>query len=550
MSLMHKETKLEDDLMLDVIAKDVLALSNAHWKDTTVRDQRNPTDLMIGSKFPHEDRPAQQVVQELIAIYLALQTRWEAFQFYQVWAERGKEGPEPTFQDELTGEAISGMKGLSPSPLVNKLLNALVGLTLKQFTSELQEQVLVLCSEGPTRKAMDEQRQITIQAEESMEQEGLDLIFQAVKHNTDSYKSSVQRLAKERLGIGQDAVLPTTVEARLALFESLVVDYPRDLQRARPYLYQGMVFPYFDNYAPLVSSEQVLLTTPFIMQRKGTTYHFAGGALELLTHNPGLIQVLKFLQDKPMHLMAFKEQHPELFGLQNLSEKVITFVGSGFPLTGVVQHIIGSGTQIRLVDNNAGAIAKAIHFIGIAEKVGAIEPGKFSMLHADARDITYVPSHICEGIVKHESVSGKTVYTLGTDVLDLASALPRNVTEQVMEQAARAIPVIRKRNVVGMSKLLYEEFQLPTKSIYRIAGVVTPPQKVIAGSFPLGDVTSYSLDINVNSGSIFHNRETFKDAEKNLYAWFQEARVNQPEEACDTNENGKCFDPRVSSYYQ
>ena len=145
MSLMHKETKLEDDLMLDVLAKDVLALSNAHWKDTTVRDQRNPTDLMIGSKFPHEDRPAQQVVQELIAIYLALQTRWEAFQFYQVWAERGKEGPEPTFQDELTGEAISGMKGLSPSPLVNKLLNALVGLTLKQFTSELQEQVLVLC---------------------------------------------------------------------------------------------------------------------------------------------------------------------------------------------------------------------------------------------------------------------------------------------------------------------------------------------------------------------------------------------------------------------
>ena len=53
---------------------------------------------------------------------------------------------------------------------------------------------------------------------------------------------------------------------------------------------------------------------------------------------------------------------------------------------------------------------------------------------ADARDITYVPSHQCrEGIREHprNAAAGDTaLYTLGTDVLDLASALPSDVTVQ------------------------------------------------------------------------------------------------------------------------
>ena len=141
-----------------------------------------------------------------------------------------------------------------------------------------------------------------------------------------------------------------------------------------------------------------------------------------------------------------------------------------------------------------------------------------------------------------------SIATLGTDVLDLASALPRDVTEHVMEQAAREIPVIRKRNVEGMSKLLYEEFKLPSNSIYYMAGVVTPPQKVIAGSFGKEDVTSYSLAINVNSGSVFHNMETFKVAEKDLFASRLKAaaRANHPVER---SQHGEDFCPRVTSYY-
>ena len=548
---MHEEKKLVEELLFVDVGVDASTLSAAHWKGTTVRDERNPADLMVGSKFPHEDRTAQDVVKELIAISTAMQTRWEAFQSYQAWARDGKQqSSEPTFQDEQTGEAISGRKGLSPSPRVNKSLNDLVLLTLKQFTPDLQKQVLALCEEGPARKAVDGLRQIAILAEEFMEKEGLELVFEAVKRNPDTYKTSVRRLARERLGIDQDSHLPTTVEARLALFEALVVDYPRELQRAQPELYQGMVFPYFDNYAPLVKSELALLTTPFIMQRQGTSYHFAGGPEELLTHNPGLIQVLKFLQDKPAELKAFKEQHPELFGLQDLSEKVITFVGAGFPLTGVVQNIITGGMRVQLVDYDKGAVANAVQFISLAESVGAIEPGKFRMLQADARDITYVPSHQCkEGIKEHpRNAAGKTVFTLGTDVLDLASALPCDVTEQVMEQAARAIPVIRKRNVEGMSKLLYEEFQLPANSIFHMAGVVTPPQKVIAKSFAPEDVTSYSLDLNVNSGTVFHNRQAFADAEKDLHARLQEARRANHQGGVK-NEGGS-FCARVTSYYQ
>ena len=295
---MHQEKNLGDDVaMVDNITKDVVSrLSATHWRGTTVRDNRNPKDLMKCSKFPHEDRTAQEVVQELIAISNALQPRWEAYQAHQAWVKDDKNDPEPTFQDEQTGLAISGKKGMSPSPRVNKSLNDFVGLTLKQFTLELQQQVLKLCEEGLALKAVDELRQMAIHAEESMEQEALDLVFEAVKRNPDTYKADVHRLARKRLGLSEDVELPTTERARLALFESLVVDYPRELQEAQPELYQGMVFPYFDNYKPLVKSEQVLLTTPFDMQRKGTPYYYTSSttlqvvaAEDLLLHNPGLL---------------------------------------------------------------------------------------------------------------------------------------------------------------------------------------------------------------------------------------------------------------------
>ena len=90
------------------IRLDASTLSAAHWKGTTVRDERDPADMMAGSKFPHEDRTARDVVEELIAISASMQTRWEAFQSYQAWArDDGKRQglPEPTFRDERTGEA-------------------------------------------------------------------------------------------------------------------------------------------------------------------------------------------------------------------------------------------------------------------------------------------------------------------------------------------------------------------------------------------------------------------------------------------------------------
>ena len=123
---------------------------------------------------------------------------------------------------------------------MNVVLNDLVSLTLKQFTPDLQKQVLELCGKGAARKAVDELRQIAIHAEELMEKEGLELVFESVRRNPETYRTSVQRLARERLGIeDQDARLPATVEARLALFEALVVEFPRELQRAQPELYQA-----------------------------------------------------------------------------------------------------------------------------------------------------------------------------------------------------------------------------------------------------------------------------------------------------------------------
>ena len=99
-----------------------------------------------------------------------------------------------------------------------------------------------------------------------------------------------------------------------------------------------------------------------------------------------------------------------------------------------------------------------------------------------------------------------------------------------------------------MSKLLYEEFQLPANSTFHMVGVCAPPQKVIAESIAPGDVTSYSSDRNVNSGTVFHNRRGFAEAEEDLHARLQEARrANHQEE--NENEVGS-FDDRLTSYYQ
>jgi hypothetical protein len=51
------------------------------------------------SKFPHEDRIAQEVVQELIAISNELQPRWEAYQAHKAWVKDGKNSPEPAISE-------------------------------------------------------------------------------------------------------------------------------------------------------------------------------------------------------------------------------------------------------------------------------------------------------------------------------------------------------------------------------------------------------------------------------------------------------------------
>ena len=101
-----------------------------------------------------------------------------------------------------------------------------------------------------------------------------------------------------------------------------------------------------------------------------------------------------------------------------------------------------------------------------------------------------------------------------------------------------------------MSKLLYEEFQLPANSTFHMVGVCAPPQKVISKSIAPGDVTSYSSDRNVNSGTVFHNRRGFAEAEEDLHARLQEARRANNQGGVEIENEAGSFDDRLTSYYQ
>eukprot|EP00116_Pleurobrachia_bachei_P013083 sb/3473345/ len=101
---------------------------------------------------------------------------------------------------------------------------------------------------------------------------------------------------------------------------------------------------------------------------------------------------------------------------------------------------------------------------------------------------------------------GKVV--VPTDILDLASALPADITAKVIAENAAFVPWIRKRNVRGMSEVLYERFELEDAK-FRMIGEITPPQCAVNGATPAHLITGLTATWNVNSCQLYMNMSNF-----------------------------------------
>eukprot|EP00116_Pleurobrachia_bachei_P003740 sb/3464002/ len=314
--------------------------------------------LLASDGVPTETRPPSQIATEFLSLSRDLEHRWDLITRYTEWLSGGRDAEEPTFWDESTQQLRSAKFALAPCPLVNDSLNKTVNLTLRKYSKSRYQAVMRQLKERKSEVAT--LRNICIHAEGSMENEALDIIFKTA-HN---------------LGEGLPRrVRDTATELRL--------------QNANPSEYPGLVFLYFENYVHLVKAELQLLKVPGILQNGLGSYNYPSTE-ELFSNNPVLRSILEESTRNP-DLYSFVSSFPELFGHRTLKDKTFTFVGAGFPLTGIILHI-ETGASINLIDYDITAVDNARRFLALTEKLGITAPGAFKVIHADARDVVYIPA--------------------------------------------------------------------------------------------------------------------------------------------------------------
>lgn len=275
----------------------------------------------------------------------------------------------------------------------------------------------------------------------------------------DDFKTLVRKLAK--------GATTTTIEKRnvtdhakqrIYLLKSLVVSTPALLQKLHPDELPGMVFKYFDNYLEMVLGELQLLD--------------------------GVIK--------------------------DPASTVFTFVGAGFPLTGILLHILTGGASINLVDCDQDAVSNLCTFLKITDALAITDASAFRVIHGRGENLIYQSTDYSannsddDGRSQSETIPGMRIKT---DVLDIASAVSSDSTQIIMRKNATKVKFVRKRNVYGMSELLYEKFAPTQKDIYpfKLTGVVLPPHACVSENVPLHLFKGFMSPININSCHLYVN---------------------------------------------
>ena len=501
----------------------------------------------------------REIAEQFILFSNAVTDRWQLLCQYKAWEKKGDdEIPEPTFYDECRGIQRSAQYALAPCPLINETLSAAIELSLRKYTTT---QLKFILSSIHQREEMKILRNVGIHAEEAMEQEALNLIFRSTNNFHSQWKFIIKDLYQSKF--------PTTCHGTTVLvdlLEILVSDFPRFAKEQNPTLFPELPFKYFNNYRELVIAELRLLQVPFIMQNRDAPYYY--NSVQSFFESNGILKNILNEKDDDEDARRMVTNYPEIFGYKHFDDISFTFVGAGFPLTGIILNIV-TGARINLIDRDEKAISTARRFISLTNELGITQPGSIKLIHADATEVFYLPSnklsstrddyktfthHLSGRIIKKSKFTKEKI--VQTDILDLASALPAETTAKVMNENAFLVPVIRKRNVRGVSELWYERFIMSKeeekKGGFKLIGEVSPPQTVVNKATPLNLVVGLTSPININSCQLYANTINYEtkllNLQKECADWVNKKQNNNHSQIITNGD--KYLDTKVTKYFQ
>jgi hypothetical protein len=148
-------------------------------------------------------------------------------------------------------------------------------------------------------------------------------------------------------------------------------------------------FPYPDNYELIVQAEIPLMQKDF--EPNFFRVELPEGVKETLTQveAASIEDDLADLRRATSGLLDVLCAGPLTRNLQPLSQKTITFPGSGsMPLTGLMLHIM-TGAKINLIDNDPDAVEKSGNLIRKLEEKGILEEGKVQVFGHNAMNVRY-----------------------------------------------------------------------------------------------------------------------------------------------------------------
>jgi hypothetical protein len=128
---------------------------------------------------------------------------------------------------------------------------------------------------------------------------------------------------------------------------------------------------------------------------------------------------LQMMSDVQVHEMNTFEFEGRSYTVPNLENKTISFVGSGFPFSCILQNIL-TKAKINMIDNDKDMIEKSELLIKLLAKHNIIRAADFKCLHADGKDVNY----------KAENLENNDLYT---NILQLAAFIPKSVKLDILK---------------------------------------------------------------------------------------------------------------------
>ena len=202
---------------------------------------------------------------------------------------------------------------------------------------------------------------------------------------------------------------------------------------------------------------------------------------------------LQMLSDVQVYEMNTFEFEGRSYTVPNLENKTISFVGSGFPFSCIMQNIL-TKAKINMIDNDKDMVEKSELFIELLAKHNIVRATDFKCLHADGKDLSYKAANLENN-------------DLHTDILQLAAFIPTSVKLDIL----KSLKVNNQINIVVFYRYASDLFML----LYPENCEQVPYFKTISKTYPPA-VFKRKQETNSNIRVIIRQYETIASCSSRL----------------------------------